>query len=311
MFKTSSRILLFGLVVVLIFSIGLSVIAQDKCEDPDVLTYAAMSQERAPVLAKRLEPLFKYIEEVTGKKVEFYMTTSYAAQGEALKGGYADIANMSPTTYTLVNEDKPGTVRVFATYAQKPIPQHFIEGGPAYQGIVVVKKGGEYDTETPIEDLKGATAGFPDPGSTSGWIVPNALFAPKVLGESLDSYFGEVTFTGSHDANILAVLEGRIDVAFTWDAAPYRLWKRGEIGKPEEELRVIWRSPDIPLDPYSYRSDLCPSVKEDIKKAFLTWDEQPESDEFFKAIGSEKIVEMEHEDYDVIKDLIEKKRELS
>lgn len=290
--------------VVLVLALGQGVLAKE-CKDPEALTYAAMSQERAPVVAKRVAPLLDYIAKVTGKKVEFYQTTSYAAQIEAMLGGFAEIANFGPFAYVLATEKSPN-IEVFATYTVKAMPEHFVPGGPKYVGILVSKKGSKF---TSIKKIKGAVAGFPDPGSTSGWLVPSVLFTKKV-GDSLESYFSKTVFTGSHDANILAVLEDRIDVGFTWDSAPFRLWKRGEMGKPADDLNVLWTSPDIPLDPYSYPKDLCPELKEKIQKAFLTWHQQPESKEFFEAIGGIKFVEMKDSDYDVIRDLYEAKKKL-
>ena len=304
MLKGTYKIGVICMAFVLVLSLGQGVLAKE-CKDPEALTYAAMSQERAPVVAKRVAPLLDYIAKVTGKKVEFYLTTSYAAQIEAMLGGFADIANFGPFAYVLATEKSPN-IEAFATYTVKAMPEHFVPGGPKYVGMLVSKKGSKF---TSVEKTKGAVAGFPDPGSTSGWLVPNVLFTKKV-GASLESYFSKIVFTGSHDANILAVLEGRIDVGFTWDSAPFRLWKRGEMGKPADDLNVLWISPDIPLDPYSYPKDLCPELKEKIKKAFLTWRQQPESKDFFEAIGGIKIVEMKDSDYDVIRDLYEAKKKL-
>lgn len=294
--------------LVLVLSLGQGVLAQEKkCKDPEALTYAAMSQERAPVVAKRIAPLLDYIAKVTGKKVEVYLTTSYAAQIEAMLGGFGEIANFGPFAYVLATEKNPN-IEVFATYTVKAMPEHFVPGGPKYLGILVSKKGSKF---TSIEKIKGAVAGFPDPGSTSGWLVPNVLFTKTQLGgKSLKSYFSKLVFTGSHDANILAVLEGRIDVAFTWDSAPYRLWKRGEMKRPADDLNLLWSSPDIPLDPYSYPKDLCPEIKKNIKKAFLTWHKQPQSKAFFESIGATKFVEMSDKDYDVIRDLYEAKKKM-
>jgi phosphonate transport system substrate-binding protein len=304
MLKRTYKIGLICVGVVLVLALGQGVLAKE-CKDPEALTYAAMSQERAPVVAKRVAPLLDYIAKVTGKKVEFYQTTSYAAQIEAMLGGFAEIANFGPFAYVLATEKSPN-IEVFATYTVKAMPEHFVPGGPKYVGILVSKKGSKF---TSIKKIKGAVAGFPDPGSTSGWLVPSVLFTKKV-GDSLESYFSKTVFTGSHDANILAVLEDRIDVGFTWDSAPFRLWKRGEMGKPADDLNVLWTSPDIPLDPYSYPKDLCPELKEKIQKAFLTWHQQPESKEFFEAIGGIKFVEMKDSDYDVIRDLYEAKKKL-
>ncbi|MFW6139295.1 MAG: phosphate/phosphite/phosphonate ABC transporter substrate-binding protein [Spirochaetota bacterium] len=281
--------------------------AKPKVEsDPDTLVYAAMSQERAPVVAERMEGLLEYVAEVTGKKTEIYLTTSYAAQIEAMLGGFAHIANFGPFAYVKATERDPN-IEAFATYVVESMPEYFVPGGPKYVGMLVTKKGSQY---TSIDSLKGEDVAFSDPGSTSGWLVPNVLFTKRELGgSSLDDYFGELIFAGSHDAAILAVLEERVSAAFTWDSAPYRLWKRGEMGRPDKELNVLWTSPDIPLDPYSYRTELNDDLKAKIRKAFLTWHEKPESKKFFESIGATKFVEMQDSDYDVTRELAEAMKE--
>ena len=301
-------VLFFLLAAVFAFGEGQKPSTKKFNPNPDTLVYAAMSQERAPVVAKRMEPLLEYISKVTGKKVEIYLTTSYAAQIEAMLGGFAQIANFGPFAYVKATEKDPDLV-VFATYVVKPMPEYFIKGGPQYQGILVTKKGSQY---TSIESLKGQDVAFPDPGSTSGWLVPNVLFTKNVLGgKSLDDYFGQLVFAGSHDAAILAVMNGKVAAAFTWDAAPYRLWQTGAIKQPPDEaLNVLWTSPEIPLDPYTYRKSLNADLRNKIKHAFLTWHERPQSAEFFKEIGGEKFVEMKDSDYNVVRELYEAKKKM-
>jgi len=290
-----------------VFAEGQKPSAKKFNPNPDTLVYAAMSQERAPVVAKRIEPLLNYISKVTGKKVEVYLTTSYAAQIEAMLGGFGQIANFGPFAYVMATE-KDKDLDVFATYVVKPMMQYFVPGGPKYVGIMVTKKGSPYTT---VESLKGQDVAFPDPGSTSGWLVPNVLFTKEKLGgKSLDDYFGQLVFAGSHDAAILAVLNDKVAAAFTWDSAPYRLWQRGEMGEPDKDLNVLWTSSDIPLDPYTYRKSLNADLRAKIKHAFLTWHEQPESKAFFESIGGTKFVAMKDSDYDVIRELYKAKKKM-
>jgi len=301
-------VFVFMLGAVLAFAEGQKPSTKKFNPNPDTLVYAAMSQERAPVVAKRMEPLLNYISKVTGKKVEIYLTTSYAAQIEAMLGGFAQIANFGPFAYVMATEKDPD-LEVFATYVVTPMPQYFIKGGPQYQGILVSKKGSKY---TSIESLKGQDIAFPDPGSTSGWLVPNVLFTKDVLGgKSLDDYFGQLVFAGSHDAAILAVMNDKVAAAFTWDAAPYRMWQTGSLKQPPDEaVNVLWTSPEIPLDPYTFRKSLNADLRAKIKQAFLTWHQQPESEEFFKEIGATKFVEMKDSDYDVIRELYKAKKKM-
>ncbi len=142
MSKRTYNIGLICVGLVLVLALGQGVLAKE-CKDPEALTYAAMSQERAPVVAKRVAPLLDYIAKVTGKKVEFYQTTSYAAQIEAMLGGFAEIANFGPFAYVLATEKDPN-IEVFATYTVKAMPEHFVPGGPKYVGMLVSKKGSKF-----------------------------------------------------------------------------------------------------------------------------------------------------------------------
>ena len=58
-----------------------------------------------------------------------------------------------------------------------------------------------------INDLKGKDFAFVDPSSTSGHLFPKAGLIK--LGIDPENFFGRVLFTGSHDANALAVANER------------------------------------------------------------------------------------------------------
>ena len=53
-----------------------------------------------------------------------------------------------------------------------------------------------------------------DPASTSGALIPDAVFATKVVKMPLKQYFSKVAFSGGHDLSTLAVADGRADAAF-------------------------------------------------------------------------------------------------
>ncbi len=67
------------------------------------------------------------------------------------------------------------------------------DGMPGYKGIIIARKDSGITT---MEQAKGHTFAFTDPNSTSGFLVPNVLFA-RDLKVKPEEYFSEVRFSGS------------------------------------------------------------------------------------------------------------------
>ena len=90
-------------------------------------------------------------------------------------------------------------------------------------------------------------------------------------------------FTGSHDANAVAVANKRVDAATIADrifdaAVPKSLVNR-------EDIHVVWSSDPIPELPTVWRKNLSPDLKAKIKAAFLdikdiTWADQGKLNRF-------------------------------
>lgn len=124
-------------------------------------------------------------------------------------------------------------------------PNHFLkEPCACYHGRLITRKGGKFET---IASLKGAVLALTDPGSTSGNALPRALFPEKIGGTSLDDYFGQIFYAGSHDAAAKAVFNGKADAAFVSENALSRAIDRGalEIGS----FNHLWISPEVVSNP--------------------------------------------------------------
>ncbi len=150
--------------------------------DPIELTFAVLPQELSAMSAQMYQPLIDHLAKVTGKKVAFYMTTSYAAEVEAMIGGFVDIARLGPTSYVIGRKRDPN-IEVFAVHTTKPgVVQ---KGGAGYHGCLITKKGSGLKS---IDQLRGVTLGLTDPSSTSGYLVPKVFFPDaKLKGEPLGS----------------------------------------------------------------------------------------------------------------------------
>lgn len=266
-----------------------------ECEDPAELTFAIVSTEESVAELQLYQPVTKRLAKETGKKIEFFMPTSYASVVEGLLSKFIDVAVLGPYSYVIAHSKDP-SIEVFATYAKRP--GHMQEEGPGYKAALITKKGSKY---TSIESLKGTTLGLVDPGSTSGSLFPRVVFAPKVGGD-LDKYFGKVVYTGSHELSSVAVGKGKVDAAFVATHRFDNVVNKGEIKL--EDVNILWTSPAIPQDPFVYRSTLCKDLKDKIKSTFLGLStDDPGEKKFLDNVKSNKFVEMTSADYDVIREL--------
>lgn len=93
-----------------------------------------------------------------------------------------------------------------------------------------------------VEDLKGATIGFADPGSSSGFFMPTHLLDSAGLKKDVDY---EAMFTGGHDLSAIAVKEGQIDAACTATMLTKMI---GSDYFPFEEGEVRFIGESIPMD---------------------------------------------------------------
>ena len=289
--------LIAGMVTAALISVGLAVNSAAlaaSCENPDTLTFAIIPTEETVAELQLYKPVTDRMVELTGKKVEFFMPTSYASVVEGLLSKFVDVAVLGPYSYVIANE-KDGNIEVFATYAKKP--GYLQEEGPGYKGVLISRKGSGLKT---IKDLKGKLIGLTDPGSTSGNLVPRVVFS-KVIGMDLDDYFKKTVYTGSHELSTVAVHQGKVDAAFVASHRFDNVVSKGEVKL--EDFNVIWSSPAIPQDPFVYRSPLCEDVKANIRETFLGLKDEPGAKAFLNNVKSNTFVSMTASDYDVIRDL--------
>jgi phosphonate transport system substrate-binding protein len=158
------------------------------------------------------------------------------------------------------------------------------------------------------EDMAGKTFAFNDPNSTSGYLVPSAFFMME-MGVDPKKHFSKVTFSGSHEASILAVSAKKVEIASTNLPDLQQLTRENKV--PRGALRVIWVSKIIPNDPIVVRKDLPPSFKSAIQESLTTM--RARNAEAFKEIGAwlGGFVPADDSKYQVIRDLNETAKRLA
>ena len=263
------------------------------CDDPKALRFSIIPTQETVRELTLYKPVMDLLSKNTGKKIEFYMPTSYSSVVEALLGKWVDVAMLGPESYVIAHGKDP-TIEVFATYYKKK--DGVQEAGPGYKSMLISKKGSKYTT---VESTKGTVMLLVDPASTSGALIPETVFADEVVKTPLKQYYSKIAFSGGHDLSTLAVADGKADVAFV---ASHRFMNTIATGKVKlDDFNILWQSPLLPQDPFVYRGTLCAPLKEKIASTFLTLADTPEGKKYLENVESEKFVRMTDKDYDIIR----------
>jgi phosphonate transport system substrate-binding protein len=162
-----------------------------------------------------------FLNEATGLNYEVSVPTSYAATIEEMCASPTDTVGFIPAMgYALANQ----------LCGVEPALASVRFGWNVYFAQYIVARDSEFQT---LEDLEGATWGFGDTSSTSGYLVPFAEL--NDLGVTV----GEQVETGGHTATVNAVYNGEVDFGTTFFSPPLLpegTWAEGDPADIPEEL---------------------------------------------------------------------------
>jgi phosphonate transport system substrate-binding protein len=238
---------------------------------PQELTFALLSTESAPEVTRRWEPILAQLEKDLGIKVKPVMASDYRGTIEALKFKKAEIGHLGPKAYIEATNNNYANV--------EPVVQiRHSNGSLGYRSCLIVHA--DSDIFSP-EDIGAKTFAFNDPNSTSGYLVPMTMFLNE-MGINPRQHFSKLTFSGSHEASILAVTNKKVEVASTNLPDIQQMTREGKV--PRGTLRIIWVSKLIPNDPIVVRKDLPDSLRQAIQDALIAMQEK--HPEVFAAAGA-------------------------
>ncbi len=240
---------------------------------------------------ERFEPLGKHLEKCLGIKVEIVSAADYAGVITAMEHNHIDFAYFGPKSYVEAHEKAKA----------EPLGMELdVNGNPGYTPIIIVKTGSGIKT---IEDARGKTFCFTDPNSTSGCLAPSVVFS-RDLKIDPDKYFKEVSFSGSHGASILAVKNGKIDVAATNDLDLGRMVEKGELSV--DDVTVIYSANPLPGAPMCGRGDLPESLKAAFAGALMKLNFDKDT---LAKLGNGGYAPVDDSNYDIIRYLAKVKAE--
>ncbi len=183
------------------------------------------------------EALAKWMRSHHDVEMERKAWPTYRALSESVREGKSDVAWLPPVVYAWLAE------------AVTPLGCIARGGTTSYSAALVALEDSKLHA---VADLKGARAGWVDPWSAAGYVVPRLELARA--GVNLSEAFKSETFYGTHKDALLALAAGDCDVAGTFEGAWTEL--------VDVKVRVISTFGAIPSDVIAARRNLAPKPYE-------------------------------------------------
>lgn len=264
-----------------------------------VFTIAYAPNESTTESADARNGLAEDLSEKLGCEVEEIQASDYNAIIEALRTGKADMAYMGSQALAL------GVERTDL----EPIVMKAEDGDPekaVYHSVLITSSSNNEINS--IEDIKGKTMAFVDPDSTSGNLVPSAEIIQAFPDENLNSdnlhtngdFFEAVSFSGSHQAGLQAVIKGDVDVVPISDQILESEIAHGNAS--EEDVKIIHESGDIPAEAMVVGEHVDETTRTQLKEFLTTYDNEDYFTDVIKVPGA-RFVECSMSDYEDIIEL--------
>jgi phosphonate transport system substrate-binding protein len=197
------------------------------------------------------------------KEVQLFPAADYDGVIQGLLGGTLDIAGLGASGFAAVYLQDPNAVEPFLTNVQT-------DGSTGYYSVALAMADSGI---TSVEQAAGKKLGWADPDSTSGYLIPKVTLPGSIGGADPEEFF-ETSFNGGHENNVLALLDGKIDMAVTWTSGVGEFSEgytsgniRSMVDKgmlDMEDVTQVWQSPLIPNGPLVMRTDLPQEMKDKI-----------------------------------------------
>ena len=223
--------------------------------DPSTLVFAYTPVEDPAVYAEVWDEFIDHMEQVTGKRVQFFPVQSNAAQIEAMRAGRLHVAGFNTGSNPLA-VNCAGLVP-FAMMAAE-------DGSFGYEMEIITYPGSGIEA---VADIKGGKLAFTAATSNSGYKAPSAIL--KAEYDLVAEQDFEPMFSGKHDNSILGVANKDYPAAAVANSVLRRMIAR-EVIEPEQVVS-IYQSQTFPTTGYGYVYNLKPELAEKVKEAFFSF----------------------------------------
>lgn len=276
-----SRRLVLALAFGLLLALPFAALAEPRSPKPRILI-GLIPELNIFKQKARFHLLGEYLTRKVGVPVEFTILSRYGNIIESFQTERMDGAFFGSFTGALALE-KLGVIPL-----ARPVN---LDGSSTYHGHLFVRADSQIRS---VKQLRGKRMAFVDRATTAGYVFPLAVLRKAGI-PSPDGFFGEYYFTGSHDAAIASVLEGKADAG----AAKHSVYDRIRKENPavDRDLQIIAESPPVPSNGLCVRRDLNLVLQASLKQALVDLAKDPEGAEVLAQFGALRFIETTAEDY--------------
>jgi phosphonate transport system substrate-binding protein len=223
------------------------------------INFGIISTEATQNLKADWQPLIDDMAKQTGLKVTAFFAPDYAGIIEGMRFNKVQVAWLG--NKSAMEAVDRASAEVFAQMVNADGTQGY------YSHLIVHKDSPVKSLDDVLKNGKSLAFGNGDPNSTSGFLVPGFyVFAKNKIDAK--THF-KIVRSANHETNALAVANKQVDVATNNSENLDKIKER----QPEKfkEIRVVWTSPLIPLDPLVMHKDLPAATKDKLKSFFYNY----------------------------------------
>ena len=248
---------------------------------------------------KQYECFLPYMTKMFQVPAKIFVAKDYAGTMEGLLGKTLDYAWLGAAGYAGVYLRDKEAVRPVMT-------RRSVGGALGYHSVLVARADSGIEN---LDDLKGKVVGYADPNSTSGFLIPSIEW--KKQGYDPDTFFGKTVFSGGHENNVLAVMNGDVVAGVTWVSGVGEWtegYSHGNLRKMVDkgilnmdDLKQVWMSKVIPNGPIVVRKDM-PKEMSDVMFDAFQYVHKNDPDCMEGVVGGEIVewVPIDHSHYETI-----------
>jgi phosphonate transport system substrate-binding protein len=223
------------------------------------INFGIISTESTQNLKADWQPLIDDMVKQTGLKVTAFFAPDYAGIIEGMRFNKVHVAWLGNKSAMEAVDRANG--EVFAQMVNA-------DGTLGYYSYLIVHKDSPIKSvEDVLKNGKSLAFGNGDPNSTSGFLVPSFyVFSKNQIDPKV--HF-KIVRSANHETNALAVANKQVDVATNNSENLDKFKDR----QPEKfkDLRIVWTSPLIPLDPLVLSKGLPAATQEKVKNFFYNY----------------------------------------
>jgi phosphonate transport system substrate-binding protein len=223
------------------------------------INFGIISTESTQNLKADWQPLLDDMAKQTGFKVTAFFAPDYAGIIEGMRFNKVHVAWHGNKSAMEAVDRANG--EVFAQMVNASGEQGY------YSHLVTHVSSPLNSLDDVLKNGKSLSFGNGDPNSTSGFLVPGFyVFAKNKIDPKT---FFKTVRSANHETNALAAANKQVDLAVTNSETLGKIEER----QPEKrkEIKIIWTSPLIPLDPLVMHKDLPEATKAKIKTFFYNY----------------------------------------